>query len=149
MPEKQPTYISQEPLSAAKTRSRSALGVGVTTLVTLMVLLLMATFAALSLALARSDLTLSEMAAQSVQDYYQADAAAEQWYAELDNRVRELNVDPAEFLLALADAGYQVSLTNSGELWVSETFALGSKRQLVVTVAVADDKTITIRQWQT
>ena len=145
---------SQQPIPAAgfspapKKQSRSALGVGVTTLVTVLVLLLMTTFAALSLALARSDLALSQMAAQSVQDYYRADAEAEQWYARLDGLVRELGAGSQDLSPALTAAGYQVTLADSGELLVSEVFALGEKRQLVVTVAIVGDQT-TIRQWQT
>jgi hypothetical protein len=123
--------------------------VGITTLVTVMVLLLMATFATLSLASARSDLALSQIAAQSVEDYYQADSEAVRWYAQLDSFAAGLSTAAQDWRAELTAAGYQVTLTDAGELRVSEVFIMGGKRQLVVTVAINADRSTTIRQWQT
>jgi hypothetical protein len=65
-------------------KQRSAMGIGVTTLVTILVVMLLATFSVLSLVSARSDLNLSEMTIRSASDYYDANNEATRWYAQLD-----------------------------------------------------------------
>ncbi|MDR2671856.1 MAG: hypothetical protein LBC35_00870 [Coriobacteriales bacterium] len=129
--------------------SRSALGVGVTTLVTILVVLLMASFAVLSLVTARSDLALSDSAITSVTDYYKADAAATQWYAELDSFCSRLTGTVSDYQAMLEATGYATVLTADGEIRVTQDFAMGETRHLIVTVAIERDKTTTIRQWQT
>jgi hypothetical protein len=125
------------------------LGVGVITLVTILVVLLLAAFSVLSLVLARSDLSLSQMATNSAQDYYAADAAATQWYAQLDSFVGTLGGTPTNYQGALEAQGYTVNRTSAGELRVTQGFAMGANRQLQVTVAIQDNGTTVVRQWQT
>jgi hypothetical protein len=130
-------------------KTRSALGVGVITLVTILVVLLLAAFSVLSLVSARSDYHLSQMATESAENFYKADGLATSWYAELDTFVGNLQGSPASFEQALKTAGYTVKRTNAGELRVAQSFVMGTDRQLEVTVAVLDNKTTIIRQWQT
>jgi len=131
-----------------KEKGRSALGIGVTTLITVLVVMLLAAFSVLSLASARSDIRLSRMAAQSASDYYAADSEATTWYAALDTFLDRANEPASGWEIVLRYAGYNVQQSASGELQVREVFAMGSFRELVVTVAVAPDGTPTIRQWQ-
>jgi flagellar basal body-associated protein FliL len=130
-------------------KSRSALGVGVITLVTILVVLLLAAFSVLSLVSARSDYNLSTMATESAENYYKADSAATEWYAQLDEAAGKLTGSAELYQAALEDAGYTVNRTNLGELRVTQSFTMGAGRQLDVTVAVLNDKTTIIRQWQT
>jgi hypothetical protein len=130
----------------AARKQRSALGVGATTLLTVLVVLLLATFSVLSLVSARSDLQLSQMAVSSVQASYTADSQATQWYAELDsfcaaNASRDLRA-------ALQQADYELLDSPTDGLVATKTFPAGEKRQLVASVAIAEDGSTTIRQWQ-
>ena len=133
---------------AQKTNRRSALGIGVTTLVTIMVVLLLAAFSVLSLVSARSNLHLSEMTAARAEVYYAADSNATVWYAELDTFAASLSGDLSTFEGQLTRAGYDVEVTSFGEIRVMESFPINNNRNLVVTIAVNDDKTTIIRQWQ-
>ena len=128
---------------------RSAMGIGVTTLVTVMVVMLLATFSVLSLVSARSDMNLTQMAAQAAADYYAADSMAVTWYAELDAFMRNRLNDQVNWEDTLRSAGYNITQTADGELLVSTSFVMGQKRELVVSVAIAADGTSTIRQWRT
>jgi hypothetical protein len=122
------------------------MGVGVTTLVTIMVVMLLTAFSVLTLVSARSDLRLSTMAAEAAQQYYAADGVAEEWYAGLCAYLED--TQSADWEHSLTEAGYEVSRTESGVLCVTEQFALGTNRQLNVTVAVNKDGKPTIIQWQ-
>jgi hypothetical protein len=139
--------VGSRTLRTSHRKSRSALGIGVTTLVTILVVLLLAAFAILSLASARSDHALSQTAVRTAEAYYAADSEASSWYAELDARAAALKGDPAEYAAQLSAAGYDTNAAG-GELRVTKAFTISDNRSLVVTIAVNDDKTTTIRQWQ-
>ena len=62
-------------------RRSSPAGLGVSTVLTVLLVLCLATFAALTLASAGADLRLSRAAAARTQEYYDADAAAAKLYA--------------------------------------------------------------------
>ncbi len=144
--------------SAKPQRQRSALGIGVTTLVTIIVVMLLTAFAVLSLVSARSNLRLSEMSMEMTQSYYAADSEATRWYAELDAFVATLEGSPSEYAEQLRSAGYEVQVSataagevngaEAGELRVTNGFTLNENRTLMVTIAVNDDRTTAIRQWQ-
>ena len=119
-------------------KGRSAFGVGVTTLITVLVVMLLATFSALSLAAARSDLNLSKMAAQATTDFYLADSEAAVWLVEFDEFLlqNEPTVDN-DWATILADAGYDVvEVTSCGGVVVNETFAIDSNRELLIVVII-------------
>ncbi|MDR1359287.1 MAG: hypothetical protein LBJ48_08080 [Coriobacteriales bacterium] len=147
-----PDYRSLAPPSpdaaAAEPQKRSALGIGVTTLVTILVVLLLATFSVLSLVLARSNLELSQRAATQAQSYYAADSEATVWYAALDTFAATMEGAPTDFAEQLKEAGYEPQTSDAGELVLTQGFAINDQRTLMVTIAVNSDKTTTIRQWQ-
>lgn len=130
------------------TRKRSALGVGVTTMVTILVVLLLVVFSVLTLVSARSDVRLSEKALEQNQDYYRADGEATRWYADLDAAAALLEGESGTYAEQLIQAGYTLELTTEGELRVMQAFSINDSRQLVVTVAIHEDKSTSIRQWQ-
>jgi len=134
--------------ATARPRKRSALGVGVTTLVTIIVVVLLTAFAVLSLVSARSNLRLTDMAVSQTQSYYAADSEATIWYAELDVFAASLEGGPGEFAGQLSRAGYEVLENEGSELLVSRGFSVSEFRSLIVTIQINDDKTTTIRQWQ-
>lgn len=134
--------------TAQHTKKHSAMGIGITTLVTIMVVLLLAAFAVLSLVSARSNHRLAEMTVVQVENYYSADSAATSWYAELDDRAASLTGDQAAFVEQLVQAGYAAVLTAEGEVRVTQSFNLNENRLLTVTIAINEDTTTTIRQWQ-
>lgn len=147
MPVNKQVLTTNEP-ERAEQKKRSALGIGVATLVTIMVVLLLASFSVLSLVSAQSNYHLSQMAADQAGMYYTADSEATVWYAELDTFVATLEGDLNGVAEQLTTAGYDTELTSAGELRVYNSFAISDKRMLTVTIAVAEDKTTTIRQWQ-
>jgi len=116
-------------MAVPNSKPRSAVGLGITTLVTIMVVVLLTTFSVLALVSARSDLKLSTMAQESARQYYAANAAAERWLAEQDS--------------APLPPGDQEPQP------ISQSFAIDDNRQLQVTILRNADGTITIQQWQT
>lgn len=139
--------VPEETQSADK-KKRSALGIGVTTLVTIMVVLLLASFSVLSLVSAQSNYHLSQMAVDQAEMYYAADTEATLWYADLDAFANQLAGEPDSFATQLADEGYIVEVTSAGEIRVLHEVVISERRNLMVTVAVNEDRTTTIRQWQ-
>jgi hypothetical protein len=132
---------------ARKPKSRSAVGIGLTTLVTVMVIVLLTTFSVLTLVSAHSDLNLTTKALQATSDYYAADTEAEQWLATLDATIQR-SWDEAG-LNALDANGYHYVLDTEGEgCLVTQTFAIGSNRQLSVEIAVSGEGDLTVIKWQ-
>ena len=131
---------------SAGSRPRTAIGVGITTLVTIIVAVLLTTFSVLTLVTARADLRLSNKAIESTQSYYTADSEAEQWLAVLDNFVIRSHVD---LLRDLNSAGYKVSTAVDGRILVTESFFMDSKRDLLVEVAIDSNGRIDILTWKT
>ncbi|MDR0501169.1 MAG: hypothetical protein LBG97_08040 [Coriobacteriales bacterium] len=134
----------------SKRKRRSALGIGVSTLVTILVVMLLATFSVLSLASARSDMHLSQMAAESSHDYYEADTWATRWYAELDARcVSQEELSASSRVSILKSVGYDASLDDiDGSVIVNQSFPAGNTRTLQVSIAIEDNGTTSILQWR-
>jgi len=130
----------------AGSRPRTAIGVGITTLVTIIVAVLLTTFSVLTLVTARADLRLSNKAIESTQSYYAADSEAEQWLATLDNFVVRGHSD---LIMDLRSSGYQVSVAGDGRILVTELFSMDSKRDLLVEVAIDSKGRIDILTWKT
>jgi hypothetical protein len=125
--------------------SRSAVGVGLSTLVTIMVAVLLTTFSVLTLVSARADLSLSEKAVTSTQTYYAADGKAEQWLAKVDTFVQQTHDDLVGDLTA---AGYQPSVDDNGQLKIATTIPIDDKRDLIVEVALDSAGEMDILRWQ-
>jgi len=141
-----PLLLNQQ--ASAQTKKRSALGIGVTTLVTIIVVVLLTAFAVLSLVSALSSMRLSQMAVSQIEHYYAADSEATLWYAELDAFAAGLAGSPDEYARQLAGAGYTLQQNDQDLLLVTQRFDMSEFRSLMVTVAINDNKTTTIKQWQ-
>lgn len=128
-----------------KKRARSAIGVGITTLVTIMVAVLLTTFSVLTLVTARADLRLSQKTVESTASYYLADGLAEQWLADLDALLQQNNNPSADDLLA---GGFLVGETEDGRLAVWQEFAIDENRELRVEVALNSDGSMALYRWQ-
>jgi hypothetical protein len=129
-----------------KTRSRSALGVGLSTVMTVMVVVLLTTFSVLALVSARAELRLANRAVESTQNYYAADGEAERWLADLDAFIQEERDDRDG---DLASAGYQVSSTDDDRTKLTESFTVDNRRDLIVEVALDRAGEMDILRWQT
>ena len=70
-------------------RHSSPFGVGIITIITVLLVLTLSIFAALTFSSARADLALSEINAQTVQNYSAADALAAEHYAQFASGSRE------------------------------------------------------------
>jgi len=127
-------------------RPRTAIGTGITTLVTIIVAVLLTTFSVLTLVTARADLRLSNKAIESTQSYYAADSQAEQWLAKLDAFTAGSHADLAG---ALRTAGYRVSIMGDGRILVTESFSIDGKRDLVVEAAIDTSGRIDVLVWKT
>lgn len=130
-----------------KPKKQSALGIGITTLVTIMVILLLVAFAILALVSAQSNHHLSQMAATQAEEYYAADGEATAWYAQLDDFVGTLDGSMDDYAAQLQGAGYEIETTSNGELRVIHSFAINENRTMMVAIGINEDKTTTIRQW--
>ncbi|MDR3037417.1 MAG: hypothetical protein LBU31_03290 [Coriobacteriales bacterium] len=130
---------------SARLASRSAIGVGLSTLVTIMVAVLLTTFSVLALVSARADLKLSNKVVESTQSYYAADSQAEQWLAELNAFVATGHPDLVE---RLALAGYTATTIEDGRVLVTGVFFLDTGRDLVVEVAFNSMGDRDILRWQ-
>jgi hypothetical protein len=128
-----------------KGSSRSAIGVGIATLVTIMVAVLLTTFSVLTLVTASADLRLSNKTVESAENYYAADGAAEQWLADLDAFLEQ---NPSSTEADFTAAGFQVTTTEEGSLKASQEFSIDENRSLVVEVALDVDGSWDILKWQ-
>jgi hypothetical protein len=123
---------------------RAALGVGLATLVTVLVAVLLTTFSVLALVSARADLRLSDKTAEAMESYYSADSQAEAWLAEIDERV-----DSGSFS-ATAGGGseYTVGATSDGQITITRIFTIDEVRDLIVELKIDDGAEIEILRWQ-
>ncbi len=129
----------------AQRGARAALGVGLATLVTILVAVLLTCFSVLALVTARADLNLSGKAADAMVAYYTADLAAEQWLAEVDD---VLQSGQAGVSSKLGAAGYRTGTSASGEVTLSQSFVVDDIRSLDVELTIHDNATIEITKWQ-
>jgi len=127
-------------------KSRSALGVGITTIVTISVAVLLTTFSVLALVTARADLRLSNRAIEAAQDYYSTDGQAEAWMAELLSYIEESQVSTVK---GLTDAGYTAKQLDADWTLIGKSFPIDDQRELLVQVALNRDGRLQILKWQT
>lgn len=133
---------------AQRRASRSALGVGMATLVTIMVAVLLTVFSVLTLVSARSDLRLSSKAIESTQAYYQADSQAEQWLAEVDGIVSQAVSSGTDIAVALGDQGFWATTASDGQILLTQDFPIANNRKLVVELAINSSGSVTVQKWQ-
>jgi hypothetical protein len=104
-------------------KSKTAFGTGIPTIITVMVVLMLAIFSILSFAQSNSELRLSNMSVETVELYYDADARAQEWLGELSQKGK---------------AGNESAL-----------FEIDEKRTLDVEVSVDGRGNIKVLKWQT
>jgi hypothetical protein len=129
----------------AKKRNTVIIGLGGASLLTVMVVLMLTSFALLSLLSANSDLLLSEKAAKSVEDYYTADCQAETWWHDLNNAIENSDGRPIDD--KLVQAGFQFEFYN-GVYIVGDNFPMREKKKLIVSASVSESGQVKILQWQ-
>ncbi|HBT95182.1 MAG TPA: hypothetical protein DEB24_03345 [Coriobacteriia bacterium] len=134
-----------EKRQAAPRGARAALGVGLATLVTILVAVLLTCFSVLALVTARADLSLSNKATDAMVDYYTADLAAELWLAEVQD---VLYSGQASVTSKLSAAGYRTGTSSSGQVTLSQSFVVDDVRSLDVELTIHDNATIEITKWQ-
>lgn len=117
-------------------RAFSSMGTGISSLLTVMAVLLLTSFAVLSLVSSNSDMTLSDKAAEAVAQYYQADSLAEEWRAQLDAALKE--GQQGGVAAALQSAGIETR-QEGAELVAFSQFPINEKKNLVVEVAISPD----------
>jgi hypothetical protein len=118
------------------------MGVGIATLVTIMVAVLLTTFSVLTLVTASADLRLSNKTVESVHNYYKADSAAEEWLAEMD---------ADGWLSVVTDSSQRYIPSESiddDHMKISHEFPIDDLRVLTVEVIIDRDGSIDILKWQ-
>ncbi|MDR0425204.1 MAG: hypothetical protein LBH39_07150 [Clostridiales Family XIII bacterium] len=131
--------------TAKKKKAFAAMGIGVTSLLTIMAVLLLTSFAVMALMSAKSDMELSDKASQAVSSYYEADCLAEEWWAGLNEMLKGQAGGASERMLA--DAGYDVEDVD-GALIVRTAFPMGEKKNLEVAVEVSREGSATVLSWK-
>jgi hypothetical protein len=131
---------------SARSGSRWAIGVGIGTLVTIAVTVLLTTFSVLALVTAHADLRLSNKVIESTQEYYVADGQAERWLAQLDDFVAREHVD---LVGALSAEGYTTSPDDDGGVLITQTFSINTNKEIIVEVIIDKDGGLAVVKWQT
>ncbi|MCL2339527.1 MAG: hypothetical protein FWC59_01320 [Actinomycetia bacterium] len=130
-------------------RPRATIGVGVTTLVTIFLFLLLTTFSVLSLVAANYDRDLSNRVLAASTDYYAADNQACQWLADLQDVLNNQSPENWPNSLAASAPGVRVEATDpAGSLLVSRSFPINGTLQLSVRLQISADGQITILSWR-
>lgn len=70
--------------------SRNKVNIGLSSLILIFIVLCLSTFGLLSLSSARGDLELAQRGAQAVREFYEADSKGQQWLAETDQILRQM-----------------------------------------------------------
>ena len=131
--------------NGVKKRTSAAIGIGVTTLLTVMAVMLLLSFAMLSLLSAHSDSILSEKAAQAIKDYYIADCQAEMWWMKLNQTVK--NTDETLVSERLSAGGFEAEFLE-GNYIVRNAFFMGDNKNLLVCAEISESGEIRILLWQ-
>ncbi|MCL2631974.1 MAG: hypothetical protein FWD45_02635 [Coriobacteriia bacterium] len=127
---------------------KSGIGFGVTTLVTILMVLLLTTFSVLTLVSARYDHNLSRMTMDATGNYYAADREACEWLAELSDLVDSSDHADLIDLIAAASPDAVVAISESGDLLlVTRSFSIDNRNQLRVSIAIMADGRLTVVEW--
>ncbi|MCL1880084.1 MAG: hypothetical protein FWF71_05660 [Actinomycetia bacterium] len=134
-------------MAAKKRSNRPGIGVGLTTLVTIFVVLLLTAFSVLALASARADMSFSVKASQAVGSYYSAEREASQWVASVEDLIggREATAWQKD-IVALKD-NTEVRRVQSG-LQLSHNFEYDKTHVLEVHLLIAPDGSVKVTEWR-
>lgn len=72
-------------------KSRNKVNIGISSLILIFIVLCLSTFGLLSLSSARGDLELAERGAQAAKEFYEADSKGQQWLAEADGILLQMD----------------------------------------------------------
>lgn len=134
------THVALRQTKRQSERNDFFTAVGIPSLITVLVVMLLGCFAVLSLITARADARLAQKAAQAANDYYAADFAATKKLAELKLLVKE-SAD-------LQAHGFDVIQTiDSGEL-ICYNIQIDENNSLKIEVSRLGSE-ITVTKWQT
>jgi len=130
--------------------NRTGIGVGITTLVTILVVLLLTTFSIMTLASARYDYRLSTLTADATAGYYAADREACRWVAEVKTIIE--NRPQAEWSEAVLSTEENVSVQRIDDaqaeaLIVYCEFEIDTNLMLEVRVVITGNGELTIIDW--
>jgi len=132
----------------ARLAYKSSIGVGVSTIVTIFMVLLMTTFSMLTLASAKFDYNLSRLTNQATGDYYAADCQACQWLAEVQSIVDEQ--PPGQWIDSIGSLNPDTRVdqqTDNQAIVVYTSFRIDSKRFLDVSISIDGTGRIQIIDW--
>jgi Tfp pilus assembly protein PilX len=134
----------------SKAKPRPGIGLGITTLVTIFMVLLLTIFSVLTLATAEYDSRLSRQAIDASGEYYAADDAACQWLADVSTLLE--STPPERWAAAIsstnADSITSPRTEDSGQLLVSRSFPINQRLELKVGLSISADGNITIIEWR-
>jgi hypothetical protein len=140
-------------------KAKTAFGVGASTIVTIMVVLMLAVFSILAFVQSHSELRLSEMSVESLELYYNADTQAQEWLA----RVTALSAsagadagagagaDAGDIAKRLKDAGIESTeaAADGSGLAAQATFVIDEKRSLAAKALIDGTGSVRVVRWQT
>ncbi len=133
-----------------KTNRHSSTSLGITSLITFFTVLVLVSFSLLVTTTARNDAELSTRAANSVTEYYEADAIAEQKLAELHNLL--INT-PAESIEQILNQSFFniLQMDESGDMIIEYEVPVNDIKILKVKIGVNLNELDTLHRvsWQT
>jgi hypothetical protein len=128
------------------------LSVGGSSILVIFVILTLITFATLSVVSATADKNLSDKARVFSDEYYAADARAEDILAEIGGAIAPLSGSGAEALAAAEAAVSGIEgvscRAEGGALLIDYTVEVNPVQNLVVALSVSADRSITRNQWK-
>ena len=146
---------------AVSGKRSTGVNVGGSSILVIFILLCLTTFATLSMVSANADLKLTEKSAAAAQDYYAADAEAEQILAAIDAYARQLwtqNPNPAAFadacqmLSSAVDGGITTLRPAGGNTMLAQyAVPINDTHQLAVELEIVPNSqgyTLTRNSWQ-
>jgi hypothetical protein len=133
--------------------TKSSFGIGVTTLITIFMVLLLTTFAVLALAVARYDNVLSNQSMGASANYYAADLEACRWVADLQSLTSNNPQTEWESLISTDLSGSTVEVSalsddSSVTLVCWRSFTIDERSELRVGVEISDNGELTIIEWR-
>lgn len=128
------------------TRYPVGIGAGITSLVTIFMVLLLTTFSVLSLVSARYDWKLTEQTFTATADYYTADYAACEWLSEIEAAFEKTDSD--DWTSLVVETSDDVFLVEDESGWQAcRSFSIDQRRELLVGLKIRADGQIEITRW--
>jgi len=126
-----------------KKKASFGTSMGVSSIIAILVILVLVVFSALSITTSKADLRLSQKTSASVKAYYEADAAAEDKFAEIS----AIFGQGSDWEKKLAAEGCAVSQTASGTV-IAYTVPIDENRNLNIELTADSNRKLTRTLWQ-